>query len=437
MTKPALPTEFPRERAILVGVELHRRPQMLSAKDSLVELTWLAATAGLHIVASLTQRLRRVNAATFIGSGKVQELKDLIDEVVADTVIFDDELSARHQRELETRLGTHVKILDRTALILDIFAQHARTREGALQVELAQYEYRLTRLTRQWTHLARQAGGGAGRTGAIGGVGLHGPGETQLEVDRREIGRRITYLKAELLKVRAHRARQRMRRKRSDVPVVAIVGYTNAGKSTLLRALSQAEIRTEDELFTTLDPTTRRVKISDGQHVLMTDTVGFINKLPATVVAAFRATLEEIADADLVLHVVDVTHHNSLEQAQIVEHTLNELELDKAQVVTALNKIDGLGSEQLPDDLLLAYPSAVPISALTGTGLQLLLDLFSQRLNRTMVNVDLLIPYADGHLLPLFHKYGQAEKVEHSEEGVILVGRLARRFLGTFKEFLR
>src|SRR5512143_2972129 len=299
-----LPTRHPRERAFLVGVELHGQQHPLALADSLTELGLLSDTAGLDVVGDLTQKLEHPNVVTYIGPGKVEELKALTEETLTDVVIFDDELSPRHQRELEAALGDRVRVLDRTALILDIFAQHAHTREGALQVELAQYEYRLPRLTRQWTHLARQAGGAAGR-GGTGGVGLRGPGETQLEVDRREIAHHITHLKKELEKVRAHRQRHRAQRQRNAVPVVAIVGYTNAGKSTLLNALvGTDEVLVADQLFATLDPTTRRVHLPDRRVALFTDTVGFIQKLPTTLVAAFRATLEEIGQADLLLHVV-------------------------------------------------------------------------------------------------------------------------------------
>ena len=238
-------------------------------------------------------------------------------------VIFDNELSPRHQRELEAAFGDDLRVIDRTALILDIFAQHAQTSEGSLQVELAQYEYRLPRLTRAWTHLARQAGGGGGRAGGVGGVGLRGPGETQLEVDRRLISNRIEFLKNELEKVRAHRTRHRERRKKTRIPVIALVGYTNAGKSTLLNRLAKADVYVADQLFATLDPTTRRVDLPGGQTVLFTDTVGFIQKLPTELVAAFRATLEEIADADVLLHVVDITHVNASAQARSVQEDID------------------------------------------------------------------------------------------------------------------
>ena len=241
----------------------------------------------------------------------------MVEETQAEIVLFDDELSPRHLRELEEILGNNVRLLDRTALILDIFAQHASTREGSLQVELAEYEYRLPRLTGAWTHLRARPGGGAGRTGSVGGVALRGPGETELEVDRREIRRRIDHLKEELEKVRTHRSQYRSRRKRSRIPVVALVGYTNAGKSTLLNRLARSNVLVADQLFATLDPTTCRVELPNGNLALFTDTVGFIQKLPTQLVAAFRATLEEIADADLLLHVIDISHPNALAQAVV------------------------------------------------------------------------------------------------------------------------
>ena len=400
------------------------------AEESLAELAQLARTAGIQVVGQLTQRLERPNPATFIGSGKVEELADLADETVADVVIFDDELSPRHGRELESALGEGIKVLDRTALILDIFAQHARTREGVLQVELAQYDYRLPRLTRAWAHLARQAGGRAG--GATGGVGVRGPGETQLETDRRVIRRRIAQLKEELEKVRAHRGRYRARRRREAIPVVSIVGYTNAGKSTLLNALADADVLVEDKLFATLDPTTRRVELPAGGAALFTDTVGFIQKLPTQLVAAFRATLEEVKEGDLLVHVLDATHPQVMRQAQAVHETLEEIGAVGKPVVSALNKIDRLPVPDAVVPLLGKFVNSVPISALTGEGLELLLARVESALEDQMAWVDVHIPYELGELVNLFHRRGLVEREEHTGEGTRIAGRIPRELAGRF-----
>lgn len=436
MPKRPVLTEQPSERAFLVGIELKGTHHVLTVEDSLAELALLADTAGMTIVGETYQKINRPDPNTLIGSGKVSELKDFIEETQADTVIFDEELSPRHQRELEGILGETAKVLDRTALILDIFAQHAHTREGAVQVELAQYEYRLPRLTRQWTHLARQAGGGGGRSGSVGGVGLRGPGETQLEVDRREISRKISYLKSELAKIRAHRGRYRAQRKRSAIPVIAMVGYTNAGKSTLLNALAGANVYVADQLFATLDPTTRRVELPGGKSVLFTDTVGFIQKLPTTLVAAFRATLEEIADANVLLHVVDITHPNALEQAEAVKKTLDDLEIGAIPMVTALNKIDRLGGVKALKVPLDQFPNIAAISALHRQGLDILLQRIQDVLHESLTPVDARVPYRDGQLISIFHEHGVVESVEHEEKAVHIRGRLPARLAARFKPYL-
>ena len=308
--------------------------------DSLDELAQLTHTAGLAVVGRAVQHIERINPATLIGKGKLQEIVASRADTPFDVLLFDEELHPNQQREIEQAFGgDDIKVLDRTALILDIFAQHARTREGALQVELAQYEYRLPRLTRMWTHLARQAGGAAGR-GGTGGVGLRGPGERQLELDRREIRTRIAHLKKQIEEVRVQRREHRRKRKQEGMPIVAIVGYTNAGKSTLLNALTDADVFVDDKLFATLDPTTRRVKLPNGSEALFTDTVGFIQKLPAQLIATFRATLEEIAEADVLLHVLDATHANMHKQARAVEETLREIGASGKPMVIALNKVD-------------------------------------------------------------------------------------------------
>lgn len=436
MSKNSLPTTRPKERAFLVGVEWAREPGLLSLEASLRELALLARTAGLDVVGYATQKLNRPDPKTFIGSGKVEEVRLLASEQMADLVLFDEELTPRHQRELEKAFGDRMRVIDRTALILDIFAQHANTREGALQVELAQYEYRLPRLTRAWTHLARQAGGGAGRTGSSGGVGLRGPGETQLEADRREIDRRIGHLKEELDKVRAHRSRYRARRKRAKIPTVALVGYTNSGKSTLLNQLARSDVHVADQLFATLDPTTRRVALPSGQQALVTDTVGFIQKLPTMLVAAFRATLEEIGDADLLLHVLDITHSQVQAQAAAVRETLREIGVGGLPLVTALNKIDLLPSEEAAFHAVDEYERAVPVSALTGEGVGRLLRTVEDVLFQNLVEVTIEVPYEQGQWISHFHEVSHVERSEHREDAVRLTGRIPEEFTGDFERFI-
>lgn len=379
------------------------------------------------------QKLDGINPATYVGKGKVEEIGILKEELGCDVVIFDDELSPRQQRELEE--AWVVKVLDRTSLILDIFAQHAHTREGQLQVELAQYEYRLPRLTRMWTHLARQVGGGVARGGA-GGVGLRGPGERQLEIDRRRIRERIAQLKQELERVRTHRRLYRRRRRRAAVRVVAIVGYTNAGKSTLLNAISGAEVLVENKLFATLDPTTRRVLLPQGQAALFTDTVGFIQKLPTQLVAAFRATLEEINDADLLLHILDITHPNALLQSRVVQDTLKELGAIDMPVLVALNKVDRLNSSDQVQHMMREFPNSLAISAREGIGLEEMLGRIEAILSENLVRIKAWIPYREGELVSLFYRRGLVEREEHDLEGTTLEGRLPARFVKAFRRCL-
>ena len=428
--------EVPIERGFLVGVELKQEKSVWRVEDSLAELAQLAHTAGIEVVGSTIQRLARPRPATLIGKGKVEELNLLKGELKPDVILFDEELSPRQQRNLEEELD--LKIVDRTALILDIFAKHARTHEGRLQVELAQYEYRLPRLTRLWTHLARQVGGTAAR-GGPGGVGVRGPGETQLETDRREVGRRIAHLRQQLEEVRTHRRLYRRRRRRAAIPVVAIVGYTNAGKSTLLNALAGSDILVEDKLFATLDPTTRRVPLPHGRVALFTDTVGFIQKLPTQLVAAFQATLEEIAEADLLLHILDITHPHVQEQSLAVEETLRQIGADDRPLVTALNKIDLLPSSGISPvlaEIARRYPNCVPISALEGTDLDLLLRRVEEVLEEELIPLRVLLPHGENNLLGLFHQRGLVRVERYTEQGVIIEGKLPQELETRFEKYL-
>jgi len=360
-------TQTAPEKAFLVGVEAKACADGWPIDSSLEELCYLAQTAGAEVVGRLTQRLIRPSPTYYLGRGKLEDLINLKQDYPYTMVIFNDELAPRQQRNLEEAL--EVKVIDRTALILDIFAKRAQTREGQLQVELAQHQYLLPRLAGQWSHLERLGGG----------IGTRGPGESQLETDRRLVRNRIHRLQTQLEAVRRHRALYRQKRRKSHMPVVAMVGYTNAGKSTLLNGLSQADVLVEDKLFSTLDPVTRRLVLPDNQQFLLTDTVGFIHKLPPSIVAAFRATLEELTEAHLLLHIVDITHHNAAEQFGTVEEILADLDLDSKPRITVLNKIDlvvqnreELGSLAMP--MSLPDDTTVLVSALKGWGSDNLLD---------------------------------------------------------------
>ena len=357
------------------------------AKRSLEELGRLVETAGGRVVGRTIQKLQSPHPAGYVGSGKISEIKSLQASTGYNLVVFDDELSPTQQRNLEDALG--VKVLDRTALILDIFAMRARTREGRLQVELAQSEYLLPRLAGQWTHLERIGG-----TGVQGAIGMRGPGETQIETDRRLARKRIGRLKRDIEAVRRQRSLYRQKRARSGIAIVALVGYTNAGKSTLMRALTRADVLVEDRLFATLDSVTRRIQLPSGQPALLTDTVGFIQKLPTQLIAAFQATLEELAEADILLHAVDITHADAAQQSQTVDDTLADLGLGDKPRVTALNKVDLLiesedGLVREPEDLgafdlslATNRPDAVLVSAQEGWGLDQLLRRIDDELGR-------------------------------------------------------
>lgn len=354
-------TKTERERAMLIAVQSEGGGDRWSADDSLAELARLAESAGAEVVGSQSQRLARPSGSHYIGRGKVTELLELKTTLKYSLLVADDELSPRQQRTLEDELD--VRVIDRTALILDIFAHQARTSEGKLQVELAQHRYLLPRLIGRWEHLERLGGG----------IGTRGPGESQLETDRRLIRLHIKRLENDLEGVRRHREVYRNKRRKEGVPLVALVGYTNAGKSTLFNKLSQADVTTEDKLFSTLDPVTRRVRLPGGTAMLITDTVGFIHKLPPSIIAAFRTTLEELDEADLLLHVVDITHKDASRQHATVERILADIGLSAKPVVTALNKVDLLdgrpaevGSVPLHETLAATRTDFVPVSAVTG-----------------------------------------------------------------------
>jgi len=403
---------------------------MWSAEDSLNELEALASTAGAIAVGSMIQRLPHPDRLTYVGKGRAQELSDLEKQVGFDLVIFDDELTPTQQRNLEKHLDA--RVIDRTALILDIFAQHARTREGRLQVELAQLEYRLPRLTGHGTELSRQAGGSrsAGIGGAGGAIGVRGPGETKLEIDRRRVRYRIAELKEDIEDVRKQRTIYRRQRAEQAMPVVAVVGYTNAGKSSLFNALTAAEVLAENKLFATLDPVTRHIVLSGSQEVLLTDTVGFIQKLPTKLIAAFRATLEEVIEADILLEVVDASHENAIEQSETVNEILEELDVLGKPRVTALNKIDLLDEPDQLDTTL--YPNAVPVSALRQEGLDALREKIVEVLANNMDAVQVLIPFSKGDLVELFHRRGHIDQEVHKPEGVYIVGRIPRSLRGYY-----
>ena len=357
------------ERAILVAMELRNKRSQWSLEETLSELSYLTQAAGAEVAGQITQRSDRF-AQTYVGKGKVEEINELVAQEEAQVVIFDDELTPTQQRNLEAALS--VKVIDRTALILDVFGRHARTYEGKLQVELAQHQYLLPRLVGQWSHLERLGGG----------IGTRGPGETQLETDRRLIRNRIQKITKELEGVRKRRSLYMGRRKSASIPIVSLVGYTNAGKSTLFNALSPSDgknkVEAADQLFSTLDPVTRRIRLPSGGPLLLTDTVGFIQKLSPTVVAAFRATLEELSESDLLLHVVDVTHPKSAEQASVVETTLKELGLEEKPRLLVLNKMDllpeGSDGAASPTSLGRQHQNKVFISAAKGWNMDSLLQ---------------------------------------------------------------
>jgi GTP-binding protein HflX len=400
-----------RETAILVGLE-HDGMSRWDVEESLTELRQLAATAGAEVVDTVVQKLGKPTAPFYIGKGKAEEVARRCGEKRATSLIFDDELSPAQGRNLEK--VTHRKVLDRTQLILDIFARRARTREGRLQIELAQLQYLLPRLTRMWTHLSRQSGG----------IGTRGPGETQLEVDRRRVQERIARLERDLREVRKHRTVQREGRLRHNWPVASLIGYTNAGKSSLLNHLTGSGVPAEDKLFATLDPTTRQFVLPNRQKVLLTDTVGFIRKLPHTVIESFKATLEEVLLADLLIHVVDLSHPQHHEQMAVVDATIAELGAHGKQTILVFNKIDALPDRSVVESRLRLHPGSVAVSARTGEGMQSLFQELEVRLAAWRLRATFRIPQRESALLAEIHRVGHVLGVTYDGDDAVVVAHI-------------
>ena len=413
-----------RDRAVLVGLNSPRLDARENADEaSMEELSALVETAGGETVGVVLQNLNSPNPRSFIGEGKVAEVKELVANEHATTVIFDNDLSPSQMRVLTEELG--VQVLDRSALILDIFAQRAKTREGRLQVELAQYQYLLPRLIGMWTHLERQAG-----TSGKGPIGSKGPGETQLETDRRHVHRKIDKLKEELEEVRRVRGTQRQRRMKNEIPVVAIVGYTNAGKSTLLNQLTDAGIPANNRLFDTLDTTSRLLQVSDTLEVVISDTVGFIRKLPHQLVDAFKATLEELEYADLLLHVIDISNPMWQEQAKIVDDLIRELGAEQTPCIRVYNKSDLFWGDIRPHG-----EGTVNISAKTGEGVPQLLEAIDKALDKGTRRVTLHLPYDKGNLLNVLYEDAKVEAVEYGET-IDVVAVCNPRAIGLVKDYI-
>jgi GTP-binding protein HflX len=410
-----------KERAVLVGAVRGREDG-----DDLAELTALVQSAGADVVDKFQQKIRAINPASYIGKGKAAQLAERVRRFGADVVIFNNELAPNQIRELESVIV--VKVLDRSELILDIFATRAKTRQAKLQVELAQLEYTYPRLTRMWSHLDTVAGaGGATVAGTVGGIGTRGPGEQQLEIDRRLVNRRITELKRELLRIDGRRIREIDGRR--GLFKICLVGYTNAGKSTLLNALTDAGVLVEDRLFATLDTRTRKWGLGNGIEVLLSDTVGFVRNLPHQLVASFKATLEEAINADLLLHIVDVSSPEALKEIESVELVLREIKCGHKPVIELFNKVDVVRQVGTVEMLQTLYPEAICVSAKTGFGLKQLAGVVLSRYKGTEVLLKVCSSHTNGKVRSFLHGYGTVLNEEYSEDGVVIDARLGRRQL--------
>jgi GTP-binding protein HflX len=422
--KPLISTEYPRERALLIGVGLPSRDRQLPLEYSLEELERLAKTAGATVLKKFAQQVKNVTPATLIGRGKVNEIQAEIKQLNADLVIIDEDLTPAQQRNLEAALKT--RVVDRSQLILDIFAQRARSNEGKLQVELAQLEYLLPRLTRQWTHLSRLGGG----------IGTRGPGETQLEVDRRRVRERIGHLKRRLKDV--ERTRGLQRKERGEVPyaTVALVGYTNAGKSTLMNTLTRAGVLVEDKLFATLDPTTRALRLPNAEKVMIVDTVGFINKIPHSLIEAFKSTLEEVIRADLLLHLVDMANPLYREQITVIENVLNEIGAGMIPTVLVPNKVDVAGAIATGELKTNEVAAICPISALTGAGVGELLETVGTILDRDKEQLDASFTPAQGAMVALLRERGRVIREVHDGNRIHVTALVAPKLAGQVRKWL-
>jgi GTP-binding protein HflX len=400
-----------QERALLIGLEQDGVSKW-DLRDSLEELAELANSAGAEVVDTVTQKLEKPTAPYYIGKGKAESIKDSLRDRQVTSVIFDNELSPAQGRNLENLFAR--KVIDRTQLILDIFAQRARSREGRLQIELAQLQYLLPRLTGMWHHLSRQTGG----------IGTRGPGETQLEVDRRRVQERIARVERELEAVRKTRAVQRQGRKRHQWPVAAVVGYTNAGKSTLLNLLTGADLVAEDKLFATLDPTTRSFVLPNKQRVLLTDTVGFLRKLPHTLIESFKATLEEVSEADLLIHIADLSHPRVEEQMEAVDAVIKELDAFGKQTLIVFNKIDNLVDRVLAETYVKRLPGSVAISARTGEGVEKLVQLLEEALSSWRLRSRFRLPANETALIAEIHRVGHVLELKYEGNDAVVIAHV-------------
>lgn len=415
--------EIEGQKALLVGIYQNGKEKE-QALECLSELERLGSTLGVVTVRMEPCFIKKFDAATYLGSGKIDELIEIAKELGANIVIIDDEITPAQQRNLEKLFN--IPVIDRTEVILEVFSKHAKTREAKVQVELAKIRYEMPRLKRLWTHLSRQRGGG---------VNMKGEGEKQIEIDKRILKRKVEQLQVELEKIKAQRATQRVARRRSHIPTFAIIGYTNVGKSTLLKALTDADVLVEDKLFATLDTTTRKFILPNSQEILLIDTVGFIRKLPHTLVAAFRSTLEESVEADILLHLVDVSHPMAEEQAKATMEVLKELHANKKPILTILNKVDACTERKIIDQMRFTYPKTVQISAITGLGFEELLQRMIDELAKRRKKITIRLPQSDYHILQDVEKYGLILEREYEENDIIITFEAPSEIVDRLKHY--